>query len=136
MDDYDYILIRLPASAGATGRDRVAGGTESVIPNSVSASTSRCRVAQLIGTIKKVIGATDGRRRSRDLLTMYDESLELTRKRLTRTSGIFSATIVFETSCPGRRIVRSPSHGQTVFRTHREAVVRTVTLNFAWRCCA
>ncbi|MBB3210127.1 MULTISPECIES: ParA family protein [Pirellulaceae] len=116
MDDYDYILIDCPPSAGAMTETALTASTEVLIPIQCE-YFAMVGVAQLIGTIKKVIGATDGRLTFGGiLLTMYDESLELTRE-IDEDVRDFFGDIVFENVVPRDvALCEAPSHGQTVFQ--------------------
>lgn len=116
MEDYDYILIDCPPSAGAMTETALTASTEVLIPIQCE-YFAMVGVAQLIGTIKKVITATDGRLTFGGIvLTMYDESLELTRE-IEDDVRDFFGDIVFDNVVPRDvALCEAPSHGKTVFQ--------------------
>jgi chromosome partitioning protein len=116
MSEYEYILIDCPPSAGAMTETALTASTEVLIPIQCE-YFAMVGVTQLIGTIKKVITATDGRLTFGGiLLTMYDESLELTRE-VDEEVRDFFGDIVFESVVPRDvALCEAPSHGQTVFQ--------------------
>ncbi|MCC9640826.1 ParA family protein [Rhodopirellula sp. JC740] len=116
MEQYEYILIDCPPSAGAMTETALTASTEVLIPIQCE-YFAMVGVTQLIGTIKKVITATDGRLTFGGiLLTMYDESLELTRE-VDEEVRDFFGDIVFESVVPRDvALCEAPSHGQTVFQ--------------------
>ncbi|WP_404307842.1 ParA family protein [Neorhodopirellula lusitana] len=116
MDEYEYIVVDCPPSATAMTETSLTASTEVLIPIQCE-YFAMVGVAQLIGTIKKVITATDGRLTFGGiLLTMYDESLELTREIEDEVRDFFG-DIVFENVVPRDvALSEAPSHGQTVFQ--------------------
>lgn len=116
MDDYDYILVDCPPSAGMMTETALTASTEVLIPIQCE-YFAMVGVAQLIGTIKKVITATDGRLTFGGIvLTMYDESLELTRE-IEDDVRDFFGDIVFDNVVPRDvALCEAPSHGKTVFQ--------------------
>lgn len=116
MDDFDFILVDCPPSAGAMTETALTASTEVLIPIQCE-YFAMVGVAQLIGTIKKVITATDGRLTFGGIvLTMYDESLELTRE-IEDDVRDFFGDIVFDNVVPRDvALCEAPSHGQTVFQ--------------------
>lgn len=116
MADHDFILIDCPPSAGAVTETALAASTEVLIPIQCE-YFAMVGVTQLIGTIKKVIGATDGRLTFGGIvLTMYDESLELTSEVEEEVRDFFG-DIVFDSVVPRDvSLSEAPSHGQSIFQ--------------------
>lgn len=116
LDDYDFILLDCPPSAGAMTETAMTASTEVLIPIQCE-YFAMVGVSQLIGTIKNVIKATDGRLTFGGILmTMVDESLELTRE-VDEEVRDFFGDIVFENVVPRDvALCEAPSHGQTVFQ--------------------
>lgn len=116
VDDFDFILIDCPPSAGAMTETALTASTEVLIPIQCE-YFAMVGVTQLITTIKKVITSTDGRLTFGGIvLTMYDESLELTRE-IDEEVRDFFGDIVFENVVPRDvALCEAPSHGQTVFQ--------------------
>ncbi|MEM6979009.1 MAG: ParA family protein [Planctomycetota bacterium] len=113
---YDFILFDCPPSAGAMTETAMTASTEVVIPIQCE-YFAMVGVTQLIGTIKKVISSTSGRLTFGGIvMTMVDESLELTRE-VDEEVRDFFGDIVFDNVVPRDvALCEAPSHGQTVFQ--------------------
>jgi len=116
LDDYDFVLIDCPPSAGVMTETAMTASNEVLIPIQCE-YFAMVGVTQLITTIKKVMTATDGRLTFGGiLLTMVDESLELTGEVAEEVRDFFG-DIVFENVVPRDvSLSEAPSHGQTVFQ--------------------
>ncbi|MEM9368831.1 MAG: ParA family protein [Planctomycetota bacterium] len=114
--DHDFILIDCPPSAGSFTETALTASTEVLIPIQCE-YFAMVGVTQLIETIKKVMGATDGRLTFGGIvLTMYDENLELTSEVEDEVRDFFG-DIVFDSVVPRDvSLSEAPSHGQSIFQ--------------------
>lgn len=115
-DQFDFILFDCPPSAGVMTETAMTASTEVLIPIQCE-FFAMVGITQLIGTIKKVIQSTEGRLTFGGILmTMVDESLELTRE-VDEEVRDFFGDIVFDNVVPRDvALGEAPSHGQTVFQ--------------------
>ncbi len=116
IHDFDFVLIDCPPSVGTLTQTALTASTEVLMPIQCEYFAME-GLTQLIGTIKRVIVATDGRLTFGGiLLTMYDPHLELTRE-VDEEVRDFFGDIVFDNVVPRDvSLSEAPSHGQTVFQ--------------------
>ena len=114
MSQYDYVLIDCPPSLGPLTRTALALSTEVVMPIQCEYFAME-GLTQMIEVIREAM--RDGRGRLEFggiVMTMYDESLELTREVDTEVREFFGE-VVFATVVPRDVAVsEAPSHGQSV----------------------
>jgi chromosome partitioning protein len=114
LNGYDFVLIDCPPSLGQLTRTALASSTEVLMPIQCEYFAME-GLAQMIEVIRQVI-----QRHAHHLqfagivLTMYDDTLELTRE-VDEEVREFFGEIVFRTVIPRDVAVsESPSHGQSV----------------------
>jgi chromosome partitioning protein len=112
---YDFVLIDCPPSLGQLTQTALASSTEVLMPIQCEYFAME-GLAQMIEVIRRVMQAPSNRLKFGGIvLTMYDETLELTRE-VDREVRDFFGEIVFHTVIP-RDVAASeaPSHGLPVF---------------------
>jgi chromosome partitioning protein len=111
---YDYVLIDCPPSLGPLTRTALASSTEVLMPLQCEYFAME-GLAQMIEVIRQVMDQRDGRLQFGGIvLTMYDDSLELTSEVDDQVRDFFGE-IVFDTVVPREvEVSEAPSHGQAV----------------------
>ncbi len=111
---YDYVLIDCPPSLGRLTQTALASSTEVLMPIQCEYFAME-GLAQMIEVIRNVIDRHENRLEFGGIvLTMYDQSLELTHE-VDQEVREFFGEIVFQTVIPRDVAVsESPSHGQSV----------------------
>jgi chromosome partitioning protein len=111
---YDFVLIDCPPSLGPLTRTALASSDEVLMPIQCEFFAME-GLTQMIETIGRIIRRKDSTLRFGGIvLTMYDETLELTRE-VDQEVRDFFGEIVFQTVIPRDVAVsESPSHGKTV----------------------
>jgi chromosome partitioning protein len=111
---YDFVLIDCPPSLGQLTRTALASSTEVVMPIQCEYFAME-GLAQMIEVIRQVMAEQPGRLQFGGiLLTMYDDSLELTRE-VEQEVRDFFGEIVYLTVIPRDvSVSEAPSHGQSV----------------------
>jgi chromosome partitioning protein len=111
---FDYVLIDCPPSVGQLTRTALAASTEVLMPIQCEYFAME-GLTQMIHVIREVMQARPGRLEFGGiLLTMYDESLELTHEVDSEVREFFG-DIVFDTVIPRDTCVsEAPSHGKSV----------------------
>jgi chromosome partitioning protein len=114
LNAYDFVLIDCPPSLGQLTQTALASSTEVLIPIQCEYFAME-GLAQMIEVIRGVMNARPQRLQFGGIvLTMYDETLELTRE-VDREVREFFGEIVFHTVIPRDVAVsEAPSHGQSV----------------------
>jgi len=114
MNQYDFVLIDCPPSLGSLTRTALASSTEVLMPIQCEYFAME-GLSQMIEVIREVMKSGTGRLEFGGiLLTMYDESLELT-KEVEAEVREFFGEIVFDTVIPRDvAVAESPSHGTPV----------------------
>lgn len=114
MHQYDYVLIDCPPSLGPLTRTALSLSTEVFMPIQCEYFAME-GLTQMIEVIREAM--RDGRGRLQFggiVLTMYDQSLELTREVETEVREFFGE-VVFDTVVPRDVAVsEAPSHGRSV----------------------
>ena len=131
LSNYDFVLIDCPPSLGQLTRTALAGSTEVLMPIQCEYFAME-GLAQMIEVIRQVMKANPRRLQFGGiLLTMVDESLELTHE-VERQVREFFGEIVFRNVVPRDVAVsEAPSHGQSVLEYAPRAVVPALTWNYA-----
>lgn len=111
---YDFVLIDSPPSLGRLTQTALASSTEVLMPIQCEYFAME-GLAQMIEVIRQVIDKHENRLEFGGIvLTMYDQTLELTRE-VDQEVREFFGDIVFHTVIPRDVAVsESPSHGQSV----------------------
>ena len=111
---YDYVLIDCPPSLGALTRAALSASNEVVLPIQCEYFAME-GLTQMIGVIKEVMLERPGELTFGGIvLTMYDESLELTNE-VDADLRQFFGEVVFDTVIPrGVHVAEAPSHGLSV----------------------
>jgi chromosome partitioning protein len=111
---YDFVLIDCPPSLGQLTRTALASSTEVVMPIQCEYFAME-GLAQMIEVIRQVMSQRPERLRFGGiLLTMFDDTLELTHE-VDREVRDFFGEIVYHTVIPRDVAVsEAPSHGQAV----------------------
>lgn len=114
LSAYDFVLIDCPPSLGQLTRTALASSTEVLMPIQCEYFAME-GLAQMIEVIRGVMQAGPRRLEFGGIvLTMYDETLELTRE-VDQQVREFFGEIVFHTVIPRDVAVsEAPSHGQSV----------------------
>ncbi len=114
LSAYDFVLIDCPPSLGQLTQTALASSTEVLMPIQCEYFAME-GLAQMIEVIRGVMDAQPQRLQfSGIVLTMYDETLELTREVDAQVRDFFGE-IVFSTVIPRDVAVsESPSHGRSV----------------------
>jgi chromosome partitioning protein len=114
MTSYDYVLIDCPPSLGQLTRTALASSTEVIMPIQCEYFAME-GLAQMIEVIRQVMDEQSGRLQFGGIvLTMYDQTLELTRE-VEQEVRDFFGEIVYSTVIPRDVAVsEAPSHGQSV----------------------
>ncbi|MCX7405028.1 MAG: ParA family protein [Planctomycetia bacterium] len=114
LNAWDYCLIDCPPSVGELTRTALAGSTEVLMPIQCEYFALE-GLTQMIEVIRDVMEEQSGRLRfSGIVLTMHDDSLELTAEVEAEVRDFFGE-IVFETVIPRDVAVsEAPSHAQSV----------------------
>jgi chromosome partitioning protein len=114
MSAYDFVLIDCPPSLGQLTQTALASSTEVLMPIQCEYFAME-GLAQMIEVIRGVMDAQPQRLQFGGIvLTMYDETLELTRE-VDEEVRDFFGEIVFSTVIPRDVAVsEAPSHGQSV----------------------
>lgn len=111
---YDYVLIDCPPSLGALTRAALSASNEVVLPIQCEYFAME-GLTQMIGVIKEVMLERPGELTFGGIvLTMYDESLELTAE-VDADLRQFFGEVVFDTVIPRDvHVAEAPSHGLSV----------------------
>ena len=111
---YDYVLIDCPPSLGRLTQTALASSTEVLMPIQCEYFAME-GLAQMIEVIRRVIDEHEHRLEFGGIvLTMYDQSLELTHE-VDQEVREFFGEIVYQTVIPRDvAVCESPSHGQSV----------------------
>ncbi len=111
---YDYVLIDCPPSLGQLTKTALAASSEVLMPIQCEYFAME-GLSQMIGVIRDVMSSRPGQLAFGGiLLTMYDESLELTFE-VDHEVREFFGEIVFDTVVPRDvNVTEAPSHGQSV----------------------
>lgn len=111
---YDYVLIDCPPSLGALTRAALSASNEVVLPIQCEYFAME-GLTQMIGVIKEVMLERPGELTFGGIvLTMYDESLELTGE-VDADLRQFFGEVVFDTVIPRDvHVAEAPSHGLSV----------------------
>ncbi|WP_075085646.1 ParA family protein [Mariniblastus fucicola] len=111
---YDYVLIDCPPSLGTLTRAALAASNEVVLPIQCEYFAME-GLTQMIGVIKEVMLERPGELTFGGIvLTMYDESLELTAE-VDADLRQFFGEVVFDTVIPRDvHVAEAPSHGLSV----------------------
>lgn len=114
LSAYDFVLIDCPPSLGQLTQTALASATEVLMPIQCEYFAME-GLAQMIEVIRGVMDRPSSRLQFGGIvLTMYDESLELTRE-VDEEVRDFFGEIVFRTVIPRDVAVsEAPSHGQSV----------------------
>ena len=114
LSAYDFVLIDCPPSLGALTRTALACSTEVLMPIQCEYFAME-GLTQMIEVIREVMNAPPRKLQFGGiLLTMYDESLELTREVDAEVREFFGE-VVYQTVIPRDVTVsEAPSHGQSV----------------------
>lgn len=114
LTNYDYVLIDCPPSLGALTRTALASSTEILMPIQCEYFALE-GLAQMIEVIRQVMQQPNSRLEFGGIvLTMYDDSLELTRE-VDEEVRDFFGEIVFDTVIPRDvAVAEAPSHGRSV----------------------
>ena len=114
LNAYDFVLIDCPPSLGQLTQTALASSTEVLIPIQCEYFAME-GLAQMIEVVRGVMNARPERLQFGGIvLTMYDETLELTLE-VDREVRDFFGEIVFHTVIPRDVAVsEAPSHGQSV----------------------
>ena len=114
LNAWDFCLVDCPPSVGDLTRTALAGSTEVLMPIQCEYFALE-GLTQMIEVIREVMEARQGRLRFGGiLLTMHDETLELTNEVEAEVREFFGE-IVFETVIPRDVAVsEAPSHAQSV----------------------
>ena len=114
LNAYDFVLIDCPPSLGHLTQTALASSTEVLMPIQCEYFAME-GLAQMIEVIRRVMQRQENRLQFGGiLLTMYDESLELTRE-VDQEVREFFGEIVYHTVIPRDVAVsESPSHGCSV----------------------
>jgi chromosome partitioning protein len=114
MNQYDYVLIDCPPSLGPLTRAALSLSTEVIMPIQCEYFAME-GLTQMIEVIREAMRDHDGRLQFGGIvLTMYDQTLELTREVETEVRDFFGE-VVFDTVVPRDVAVsEAPSHGRTV----------------------
>jgi len=111
---YDYVLIDCPPSLGTLTRAALAASKEVLLPIQCEYFAME-GLTQMIGVIREVMLERPGELTFGGIvLTMYDESLELTNE-VDADLRQFFGEVVFDTVIPRDvHVAEAPSHGQSV----------------------
>lgn len=114
LSDYDFVLIDCPPSLGQLTQTALASATEVLMPIQCEYFAME-GLAQMIEVIRGVMDRQASRLQFGGIvLTMYDETLELTRE-VDEEVRDFFGEIVFRTVIPRDvAVCEAPSHGQSV----------------------
>lgn len=114
MHQYDYVLIDCPPSLGPLTRTALSLSTEVFMPIQCEYFAME-GLTQMIEVIREAMRDGEGRLQFGGIvLTMYDDSLELTREVETEVRDFFGE-VVFDTVVPRDVAVsEAPSHGRSV----------------------
>jgi chromosome partitioning protein len=114
LSSFDYVLIDCPPSLGQLTRAALSASTEVLMPIQCEYFAME-GLTQMIHVIREVMQARPGRLEFGGiLLTMYDDTLELTHEVDTEVRDFFG-DIVFDTVIPRDPLVsEAPSHGRSV----------------------
>lgn len=114
LSAYDFVLIDCPPSLGQLTQTALASATEVLMPIQCEYFAME-GLAQMIEVIRRVMDRQPNRLQFGGIvLTMYDDSLELTREVDAEVRDFFGE-IVFQTVIPRDVAVsEAPSHGQSV----------------------
>jgi chromosome partitioning protein len=114
LSDYDFVLIDCPPSLGQLTQTALASATEVLMPIQCEYFAME-GLAQMIEVIRGVMDRQPSRLQFGGIvLTMYDETLELTRE-VDEEVRDFFGEIVFRTVIPRDvAVCEAPSHGQSV----------------------
>ncbi|HEX3871624.1 MAG TPA: ParA family protein [Pirellulales bacterium] len=114
LADYDFVLIDCPPSLGQLTRTALASSTEVLMPIQCEYFAME-GLAQMIEVIRQVMSAPPSRLKFGGIvLTMYDDSLELTHE-VDREVRDFFGDVVFVTAIPRDvAVAEAPSHGMSV----------------------
>lgn len=114
LSAYDFVLIDCPPSLGALTRTALASSSEVLMPIQCEYFAME-GLTQMIEVIREVMEAPPRRLQFGGiLLTMHDESLELTHE-VDREVREFFGEVVYQTVIPRDVTVsEAPSHGQSV----------------------
>ncbi|MGD9722241.1 MAG: ParA family protein [Pirellulales bacterium] len=114
LSNYDFVLIDCPPSLGQLTQTALASSTEVLMPIQCEYFAME-GLAQMIEVIRRVMEGEPNRLQFGGiLLTMYDETLELTREVDDEVREFFGE-IVYQTVIPRDVAVsEAPSHGQSV----------------------
>jgi chromosome partitioning protein len=114
LTNYDFVLIDCPPSLGQLARTALAASTEVIMPIQCEYFAME-GLAQMIEVIRQVMADQPGRLQFGGIvLTMYDQSLELTGE-VEQEVRDFFGEIVYLTVVPRDVAVsEAPSHGQSV----------------------
>ncbi len=114
MSAFDFVLIDCPPSLGHLTRAALSASTEVLMPIQCEYFAME-GLTQMIHVIREVMRTRPGRLEFGGiLLTMYDETLELTHEVDTEVRDFFG-DIVFDTVIPRDTAVsEAPSHGKSV----------------------
>jgi len=111
---YDYVLIDCPPSLGALTRAALAASSEILLPIQCEYFAME-GLTQMIGVIKEIMLDRPGELTFAGIvLTMYDETLELTHE-VDQDLRQFFGEVVFDTVIPRDvKVAEAPSHGMSV----------------------
>ena len=114
LTSYDYVLIDCPPSLGALTQTALSAASEVLMPIQCEYFAME-GLAQMIEVIRSVMARESSRLEFGGIvLTMYDESLELTRE-VDKEVRDFFGEIVFDTVIPRDvAVAEAPSHGRPV----------------------
>jgi len=114
LTSYDYVLIDCPPSLGALTQTALSAASEVLMPIQCEYFAME-GLAQMIEVIRAVMARESSRLEFGGIvLTMYDESLELTRE-VDEEVRDFFGEIVFDTVIPRDvAVAEAPSHGRPV----------------------
>ncbi len=114
LADYDFVLIDCPPSLGQLTRTALASSTEVLMPIQCEYFAME-GLAQMIEVIRQVMSAPPARLKFGGIvLTMYDETLELTHE-VDHEVREFFGDVVFNTAIPRDvAVAEAPSHGMSV----------------------
>jgi chromosome partitioning protein len=114
MGQYDFVLIDCPPSLGPLTRTALALSTEVIMPIQCEYFAME-GLTQMIEVLREAMRDGQGRLEFGGIvLTMYDDTLELTREVDTEVRGFFGE-VVFQTVVPRDVAVsEAPSHGRSV----------------------
>ena len=114
LSEYDFVLIDCPPSLGQLTRSALAQATEVLMPIQCEYFAME-GLAQMIEVIRQIMSERPERLRFGGIvLTMYDQTLELTYEVESEVRDFFGE-IVYQTVIPRDvAVAESPSHGKAV----------------------